>query len=298
MSARGDDDTEMPRHPPLDDAAIEAFLAGNAAAEELAPLVGFVEDLHNLTSGPAPVPSPQLAAMLASGSTAGDDVPATASRRDPVPVPQVAGGSWTRRRKRRIGELIAGLGVAAKAVFGVGVAAAAVTAGGAAGVLPGPAQHLVSTGVAAVTPFSFPDGAKPRGNVGGTAGTGVDQGGGPTPATTGAAATGAGGGGGPAAPAQNGPDLATTTPAGGQVPTSVPAGTPFTPAPEPSTVPGRSGSTPGADHTPTSHATGPPASTPATSNNGKGKGGRATTTSTPAADHQTPAQPKANAGRP
>lgn len=46
--------------------------------------------------------------------------------------------------------------MAAKAGFGISAAAAAVTAGGAAGVLPAPAQHGVAATVSAVTPFSFP----------------------------------------------------------------------------------------------------------------------------------------------
>lgn len=50
-------------------------------------------------------------------------------------------------------ELLTGL--AAKLALGVGVAAAGVGGAGAAGVLPGPVQDVVSTAVSAVTPFDL-----------------------------------------------------------------------------------------------------------------------------------------------
>jgi len=80
VSGCGDDDSEMPRHHPLDDAAIEAFFTGQPADEDLAPLAGFVEDLESMTSGPVPVPALQLAAMLADGfPTENGDLLATAA---------------------------------------------------------------------------------------------------------------------------------------------------------------------------------------------------------------------------
>jgi len=77
-----------------------------------------------------------------------------------------------------ITELLAGLSVATKAALGISMAtAAAVTAGGAAGVLPGPAQGAVATTVEAVTPFSFPDGANAKADFGGTVATDKASGG-------------------------------------------------------------------------------------------------------------------------
>ena len=177
MTGSGDYSTEMFRNP-LDDAAIEAFFTGQPAGEELAPLAGLVEDLRSMASGPAPVPSMQLAKMLAEGfSTANGDLLVTAASNVPGPAPQAAGlPKW--RKKMLLSELLAalttklaGLGMAAKAGMGLTLAAASTTAAGAAGVLPAPAQHAVATVVSSATPFSFPDTANSAAGVGAKAAT-------------------------------------------------------------------------------------------------------------------------------
>ena len=56
----------------------------------------------------------------------------------------------------KIQGLLAGLGVAGKVALGASLAAAATTGAGAAGILPGPVQHIVATTVGAVTPFHMP----------------------------------------------------------------------------------------------------------------------------------------------
>ncbi|MGH9151208.1 MAG: hypothetical protein ACRD03_02115, partial [Acidimicrobiales bacterium] len=156
MSLASDHDAEMSAGAGVDDAAIEALCTGDDAGDELAELAAFADELHSRGSGPVPVPSVRLAAMLAGGFATGEgDLPATAARSAPGPAVGVAGGP-TGRRATRIGEVLAGLSVAARATFVASMAAASVTAAGAAGVLPDPAQGAVSAAVEAVTPFSFP----------------------------------------------------------------------------------------------------------------------------------------------
>lgn len=144
---------EMPAFPPLDDAALEAFLTGrNGAADEIEPLALFADDLGTAMGGPGPSPTPHLALLLAEGFSS-----------DPRPATTQAGPPEPRRRKMLVSELLtglaaklAGLGLAAKLGLGVGVAAASVGSAGAAGVLPGPVQDVLSTVVSAVTPFELP----------------------------------------------------------------------------------------------------------------------------------------------
>jgi len=305
----------MPRYHPLDDAAIEAFFTGQTADEALASLAGFVEDLHSMTSEPAPVPSMQLAAMLAAGfSTAKGDLLATAASNVTGPAPQAAGLPKWRKKKMIVAELLAGLSVAAKAAFGVSAAAAAVTAGGAAGVLPGPAQHAVATSVEAVTPFSFPDKANAKADFGGTVSTDAGDGGvdgktvsaeaqlqgeisppvvevpsvdaGP-PADTGR----------PAAPGQKGLDQANTTPAAGRAPTAVPGGRPATAGTQSSAGLATAGGTPAAGRVPTSVPAGPPATTPPASAGTQSSAGLSTAGSTPAAGFIPASAPPARPGR-
>ena len=303
MSGSGDYDTEMFRNP-LDDAAIEAFFTGQPADEELAPLAGLVEDLRSMTSGPAPVPSMQLAKMLAEGfSTANGDLLATAESNVPGPAPQAAGLPKWRKKKMIITELLAGLSVAAKAGFGITAAAAAVTAGGAAGVLPGPAQHGVATTVEAVTPFSFPDKANVKADFGGTVSTDATDGGvdGKTVSTDAklnAEAKLNADANRPADPGQNGLDQANTTPAAGRAPTSVPSGQPATAGTQSSAGLTTAASTPAAGHVPTSVPAGPPASTPPAGAGTQSSAGVTTAGSTPAADYLPPAVPPARPGRP
>ena len=304
MSDSGDYRTEMFRNHPLDDATIEAFFTGQPADEDLAPLAGFVEDLRSVTSGPAPVPSMRLAAMLAEGfSTEKGDLLVTAASNVTGPASQAAGLPKRKRTKKMIiAELLAGLGVAAKAGIGLTAAAAAVTAGGAAGVLPGPAQGAVSAGVEAVTPFSFPDRANAKADFGGTVSTDATDGGvdGETVSadakTNGEANADAGR---PAAPGQKGLDQANTTPAAGRAPTSVPLGRPATAGTQATVGLDAASSTPAAGHLPAVVPAGPPASTPPAGAGTQSSAGLGTAAGTPAAG-QTPSSvpPARPAGRP
>ena len=124
--------------------------------------------------------------------------------------------------------LINGLSVAAKATVGVSLAAAGVTSGGAAGVLPGPAQTAVAASVEAATPFSFPHGMGARSDLGSTVSTGAANG--SVDGTTNGTDAGLKGGvtgpadaSRPTAPGQNGLDQTYLTPALGRTPTSLPS---------------------------------------------------------------------------
>ena len=163
MSPLGDDGPEMPRHQPFDDDAIEALLAGTTRDAGLADLASFVADVRSSAEA-FPIPSPALAAALASGlSIDKGDLPATAASNVHGPAPQVAGLPKWRRLRMKIQGFLAGLGVAGKVALGASLAAAATTGAGAAGVLPGPVQHVVASTVSAVTPFEFPDGGSQGG---------------------------------------------------------------------------------------------------------------------------------------
>jgi hypothetical protein len=153
VSRRSDFSYEMPGDlPSLEDA--------------LAP---FAEEVRFAVSGPPPVPTRALASVLAGGfSNPSDkgDLLVTAASNVHGPAPQAAGlPKWKEERDMPVTGLLAGL--LAKA-SGVGTAAkaavASVTAvmtmglaGGAAGLLPGPAQTLVASAVGAATPFEFPN---------------------------------------------------------------------------------------------------------------------------------------------
>ena len=144
---------EMPALPPLDDAALEAWLSGrNGAADSIEPLALFAEDLGMAMGGPAPSPKSDLALLLAEGFSTDPATTQTAAR------PQ------RRRERMLVSELLAGLaaklaglGLAAKVGLGLGVAAASVGGAGAAGVLPDPVKDVVSTAVSAVTPLDLTD---------------------------------------------------------------------------------------------------------------------------------------------
>jgi len=229
VSHLGDYQDEMPRRHDLDDDTIEALFAGRMpAGEELGSLVGFVEETRSAARGPAPVPSPQLAAVFAEGlSTDKRDLPATAASNVTGPAPQVAGLPKWRRRKMAIPQFLAGLGLAAKAALATGVAAASVTAAGAAGVLPEPAQNAVSGVVRAATPFEFPDKASDKADHGKRVSTDANDG---TPGVDGQQVSDDAKQQGADA-SQNGLDRANQTPAAGHAPTAVPAPvTPATPA--------------------------------------------------------------------
>ncbi len=201
-----------------------------------------------------------------------------------------------------ITELLAGLSVATKAAFGISMAVGGVTAGGAAGLLPGPAQSAVGTAVEAVTPFSFPDEADAKAEFGGTIATDATDGGvdGPTvsaeaqlqgdlnrPVDTGSTA------GRPAAPGQNGLDKANTTPAAGRAPTAVPTGKPATAGTQSSTGLDTASSTPAAGRVPTAVPSGSSATAGSQSTTGL-----STASSTPGGSFIPASAPPARPGRP
>lgn len=221
----------MNRSDSLDDAAIEALLAGNGAGGELASLVAFVGELRSQATGPVPVPSPRLASMLELGFAPRGGAPAAADH---------AGG----RGLRPAGPRRRGFGAVRAAVAGV-AAVIGLTAAGAAGALPGAAQDAVATAVEAVTPFEFPKEADDRAVTARRVGTGATEGGreGPEVADeVGGGGQGQGGGEGggrPEAPGRDGLDRAVRTPAAGHAPpvetpaagVSVPPSTGAVPAP-------------------------------------------------------------------
>ncbi|MFN8034922.1 MAG: hypothetical protein U0V73_03205 [Acidimicrobiia bacterium] len=61
----------MPRSP-IDDATVEAILAGSAPRDEFAGLMALVDDVRRTASGPLPVPSPALVAAFAVTDPTGE----------------------------------------------------------------------------------------------------------------------------------------------------------------------------------------------------------------------------------
>jgi len=140
----------------------------------------FAEEVRFAVSGPPPVPSPALAAVLAGGISAQPtavhpndkgDLLVTAASNVHGPASQAAGlPNWRNEREMSVSggvfsgllAKVAGIGTAAKAALATATAVTTIgLAGAAAGVLPGPAQTLVATAVNAATPFQLPgaDGA-------------------------------------------------------------------------------------------------------------------------------------------
>lgn len=308
MTASDGDVNEMPV-PPLDDRALETLLNGAPSAQSgFDWLLPFVADLEKASQEPAPVVRPALALLLKEGFTPANGagpamapagaVPAMAPTGAVPTVPSPAPAAMppapsTRRVVRRpvlrgaLGR-VAGLGLLAKAGLGFSLVAASATAAGAAGVLPGPAQHAVAKVVGAATPFTFPDKASDKAGHGATVSTdatgstdgvaGVDgqdvsdaakttPGNGSTPAGVGPSDTGA-----------TGLNRANETPAAGNVPTSVPGrgGQSTTPGAHAGNGLGTANTTPAAGK--------PPASVPATTSSTAlpGTGGRSTASTAPA----------------
>ena len=157
MTFSGDDSTEMPRNQPFDDDAIDAILSGSGR-EGSADLAAFVNDVR-MSASAVPVPSPTLAAALATGFSTDKGASAiTPASNVPGPARQVSELPKWRTLRMKIKGLVAGLGIAGKLALGASLAAAATTGAGAAGILPGPVQHVVASTVGAVTPFHFDDG--------------------------------------------------------------------------------------------------------------------------------------------
>lgn len=168
MRRRSDFPHEMPGELPPNDA--------------LAP---FAEEVRFAVSGPPPVPSMSLAEVLTAGfsgvsPTEKGDLLATAASNVHGPAPQVAGlPKWKEETDMPVTGILAsllaklaGAGTAAKgALAGVTAVTTMAMAGGAAGVLPGPAQTLVASAVNAATPFEFPGADDPTAIVESVTGT-------------------------------------------------------------------------------------------------------------------------------
>ncbi len=307
MTSGHDHYTEMIQADHSDDAAFEALLTSHGARDEPDLLAGLNKDLRRMMTGPAPIPSPQLAAVFSAGvPTADGDLLVLAPREVVEPATQLSEPPRRRRAKTIIGEFLIGLSLAAKAALGVGIAAASVTAAGAAGALPPAAQRAVSAVVSATTPFSFPDGADDPDDPGKTVSTDVR--GGAEGKVGSDAGKDQGGSNRPADPGQSGLDQANQTPAAGNAPTSVPSGGP-TAADPGSANAGSSGQsgldranqTPAAGNVPTSVPSGgPTAADPGSANAGpSGQSGLDRANQTPAAGNDPTSVPSGrSAGRP
>ncbi len=132
----------------------------------------FAQDVRFASRGPAPVPSPQLAALFEGGvlrsgfSIDKGDLLVTAASNVHGPAPQAAGlPNWRKETPMPLAFLsaligkIAGAGTAAKAAIATTTAFATMTvAGAAAGVLPGPVQGTVGGAINAISPLNVPTG--------------------------------------------------------------------------------------------------------------------------------------------
>jgi len=175
MSRFDDDAPEMPRNQPFDDDAIEALFAGTTREAHLGDLAAFVSDVR-VSAEAVPTPSPALAAALAVGfSTDKGARPATAASNVHGPARQVSGLPKWRALRMKIQGVLAGLGVFGKIALGASLAAAATTGAGAAGILPGPVQHVVATTVDAVTPFHLPGDGQAQSGSGSEDAVGVPE---------------------------------------------------------------------------------------------------------------------------
>ncbi|TDE01486.1 hypothetical protein [Jiangella asiatica] len=127
----------------LDDATIEALIAGRAVAPELEPLAGLVRGIRAASSRPVQ-PSRALAVRIASGDFDGVE---------PAPAPQ--------RPARRLRTWLAASSPRARAVAGAAVLFTGLTAATAAGAMPEGAQARMQTLIESVTPISFERDAEP-----------------------------------------------------------------------------------------------------------------------------------------
>lgn len=154
MSARGDHEHSMspPGSPPIDDAIIEALVAGSADLPPSARmLTSFVADVRAAGERPPPPPSPRLEAVLADRARAGR-VGSSGSGRtragDVAPVRRA-------RRRRSMAARLAGAGLAVKVGVAATVAAASVVGASALDVVPGQPGDELRKAVSAVTPLDL-----------------------------------------------------------------------------------------------------------------------------------------------
>ncbi len=169
MSGTGDNGPEMPLTGLLDDATIEAIVAGDQVDARFDQLAAFARHVRALGDGSTPPASPELQAVLTglvaptlaertlagpthvvrTGGAAPGHPRYNGSSRSPSPR------QYRRGRLATAAAKVAGLGLAAQVGLGASVAAAGVLAAGAGGVLPGPATERVRGAIEAVTPFDF-----------------------------------------------------------------------------------------------------------------------------------------------
>jgi hypothetical protein len=141
------------------DAAIDQALHDATVTDDVAPFAGFVHDLRVMADRPAPLPSAELAALLAGHHAAELETHATVAtlrprrqhRVHPRATRRGSGRSPAPAMRMRIGAL----GLAGKAAMVAAFATTAV-AGAAAGILPEPATRFIQRAVEVVTPFELP----------------------------------------------------------------------------------------------------------------------------------------------
>ena len=155
MNEFGDYKSEM-FNEPLSDEAIEAIVDGARSAPESFAFARLTNDINRVATGPMPMPSAALAAMMQmniSTETLMQQMVAS----DETFVADDSQLSFWRRKKMAIGQFITGLGIVGKLTLGTGVAFASTAGAAGAGVLPAPVQHEVSRVVETVTPFKVRD---------------------------------------------------------------------------------------------------------------------------------------------
>ena len=148
----------------LDDATVEELLAGRYQGEaaDLLAVSQFLAQERSLADGPAPPPSPALAAMLRDPATARNGAAPTTNGQRLAELhvrpfrPQTGSHGATAVSYRA--RSTPGLAVAVASV----VVVLAVVSLGSVRLLPGPTQNLVASVVRTVTPFDFPEQRQPQ----------------------------------------------------------------------------------------------------------------------------------------
>ena len=155
MSHAGDDVSDMPVTPLLDDATIDALIRGDDVHPRHRDLATFATMVRAAGERPPPAPSAALAAVLAgdTGLRAAGDRP----ERDRPEGDRPEGDRPALTRRTGTLAKAAGLGVAVKLMLGASAAAAGVLGAGAAGVLPDAADDRVRHALETVTPLDFPE---------------------------------------------------------------------------------------------------------------------------------------------
>jgi hypothetical protein len=140
----------------LPDDVVDAIVRDQPVDPTYAPLVVFARQVRAVGAGPAPRPSPQLAALL-EGRTTPDLGTDDAAHLLMATGHGDASGRPGRGRAAGLTARVAGLGLVAKIGLGASIAAASVTGAGAAGVLPAAANDTVRHAIEAVSPVEFTD---------------------------------------------------------------------------------------------------------------------------------------------